>query len=193
MADDNTYLLAQAQQRGQDGDLRGARQLIRQALEQDRTDYRAWWALAEAATSNKERRMAVEQVLKLRPDHPHAQHMLDQIRAGSIESAAVAMDEFESAIAGASFNPTRAKNDFAYKQELVAQRDFLLPAVVTLLGYFFLPFAGIILNLFFLYEANKLFKTTGIRQTNVGCLQALIVVFIGLPVCACGALLVFAR
>ena len=160
---DNFNLLQQASQFAENGEFEKARQLIIKAIKNNRSDVEAWWAMAHVAQSDQERDRAVTEVLRLEPNHMHALHMRDQIQAGTIDSLS------PQSKVGAYSSPATTE-------------DFMPKVAVTLIAYFVIYFIGLILNIIFLYEANKFQKANGYKPQNAGCLWGLLSFFVVLPI-----------
>lgn len=159
---ENDHLLNQASNFAQNGQLDRARQLIRQAIKNDNRDVEAWWALANVTQNRKEREHALREVLRLEPDHMHALHMRDQIKAGTLDGYA-----------------NTAKSSYGNES---ASIDFLPKAVITLIAYFVFYIVGLGLNIYFLYDANNFRKLHGHKPENSGCLWGLLGIFAIVPV-----------
>ncbi len=71
------YELIKAGQKGE------ATQIIVEVLRQDRDSADAWWLLANATADPTKARQALQQVLRLRPDHAAAQRMMDTLDPAS--------------------------------------------------------------------------------------------------------------
>lgn len=56
-------------------------QILLPILQTDRDNANAWWLLANAVTDPKDAREALENVLRLRPDHENARKLLDKLNA----------------------------------------------------------------------------------------------------------------
>jgi hypothetical protein len=66
------------------GQKQQAIQMLLPILKADRDNADAWWLMANAVSDNPERaKQALENVLRLRPDHPQARQMLDRLGSGS--------------------------------------------------------------------------------------------------------------
>ncbi len=63
-----------------------------------------------------------------------------------------------------------------------ASKSFTTPAIITLVLYFVLWIPGLIANVVYLLEASNVQRVTGRAPEGKGCLVALLVVFIVLPV-----------
>lgn len=72
-----------------------------------------------------------------------------------------------------------------YARQAAATRSYMTPAVITLVLYFVLWLPGLIANIAYLSAANADRSVSGIEPQGRGCLVALLVVFIGLPIFAC--------
>ncbi len=161
---DNDSLLQRASSLAENGNFDLARKFVIQAIKNNQQDLEAWWAMAHVARTDKERNRAVSKVLQLDPSHPHALHMRDQIRAGSIPP----LDY------GGSVDAPKP-----------AESDFLAKSLITLFAYFFMYVVGLGLNLYFLKEARTYQSTHGVKPDNMGCLWAMLAVSVGIPVVLC--------
>lgn len=164
---DNYTLLQQASQFAESGQFDRARQLVIQAIKNNGQDSEAWWALAQVARTDNERRRAIDEVLRLDPHHMHALHMRDQVRAGSLDSV-----EYPGKVGG---------------HKAATNEDFMPKVAVTLIAYFVMYFIGILLNIYFLHDANKFQRVHGYKPQNMGCLWAMLVVFLIAPLGMCVA------
>jgi hypothetical protein len=181
----NNDLLDQAASLADMGRLSEARALVKQALQNDDRDTEAWYALIQLAENDMERRKAIYQLWSLDPNHPEANFLLDKLKAGTL-APLDGKAAFGSRKVQADKKPAKG----------IAPKDYLMPAIYTLLAYWFIWFVGLGLNLYYLNEAGRLQGETGIRQENVGCLKALAGVYIALPLIALGfalLLLVFGQ
>lgn len=79
-------LLAQAHQALKAGDRQAAVNFSRQAINQNRDDWRGWWLLAHAVESNDYRIQSLQQVLALNPGYEPAETMLDDLKHGRTPS-----------------------------------------------------------------------------------------------------------
>lgn len=87
---DNSFhdeLIRQAVEAAREGDREAARDLLRQVLEEDEENIRAWLLLARLSENPDERRMALATVLQLDPGNTRAQEMLDKLDARYAKSA----------------------------------------------------------------------------------------------------------
>jgi hypothetical protein len=176
----NIELLQQAAILADEGQLRAARSLVKQALRNNNHDAEAWWALTQLAANDNERNHALKEVLLREPHNPHALHLCDQIRAGSVPSLNIhtyPKPEYRK-------NPKHRMDD-----SYMRRKNYMLAASATLICYYIFWIVGIALNLYFLYEAHRMEQVTGVKQQNVGCLQALLGVWVGLPIAGIGLLL----
>lgn len=162
---DNYNLLSQASQLAESGRFDQARQLVLQAIQNNKSDTEAWWALAHVARTDTERHRAVREVLRLDPNHLHAQHMRDQIQAGSLESLE---------------HPGKLAD-----RKAQADDDYMPKVAITLVAYFVFSIVGFVLNIVFLYEARKFRQQYGFDPKNVGCLWAMLATFIIVPTFLC--------
>jgi hypothetical protein len=177
----NVELLQEAATLAEAGQLRAARTLVKQALHHNSSDIAAWWALTQLAANDAERNQALKELLLRDPQDPHALHLRDQIRAGSMPSLDILTYQ----------KSTYRKNPkYRMDESYLGRKDYLLPAIGTFIGYLLFWFAGLGLNLYFLQEARKLEQNTGIKQQHVGCLHALLGVYLVLPATAVSVLLV---
>lgn len=62
------------------------------------------------------------------------------------------------------------------------QKSFTTPAIITLVLYFVFWLPGLIANIVYLNEANTVQRISGRAPEGKGCLIAMLVVFVGLPV-----------
>ena len=65
---------------------REATRILVEFLKQYRDDAEAWWLLANAADSPAKQRQALEQVLRVRPDHAAARRKLEQLGVTGLDS-----------------------------------------------------------------------------------------------------------
>lgn len=103
------------------GDRAGARQLLREALELDRTNEKAWLWLSGVVDSDAERRRCLQNVLKLDPTNEAAHKGLARLQAAAAPPVAASAVESgsETAVAplptstrpSASHPPATPKND----------------------------------------------------------------------------------
>ncbi len=63
------------------GNRRQAYQLLRQVLQENPDDWRAWWGLVHASTDPKERYAALQKTVQFNPNHEKARQLLRQIKA----------------------------------------------------------------------------------------------------------------
>lgn len=168
---DNYQLLQQASLYAENGQFDRARQLVQHAIKNDRMDVEAWWALANVAANNQERGRAIDEVLKLEPNHMHALHMRDQMQAGTLDSPM----------------PVGKAGYDAQPKDL----DFMPKVAITLVAYFVTYFIGLLLNIYFLYDANQFREKHGFKPENVGCLWAMLAVFVVAPLAMCAGVFGF--
>lgn len=171
----NAAILQQASELADDGKTRQARSLVKEAIRNDRMDVEAWWALTHLAASDSERNHALKQVLALDPQNPHALHMRDQIKAGSLPSLNIVTFRKPN---------YRINPKYQMDESYIGRKDYTMSAIGTLVLYMVFWIAGLGLNVYFLHEARKLEQSTGIKQQNVGCLQALLGFYVILPLAA---------
>jgi hypothetical protein len=62
------------------------------------------------------------------------------------------------------------------------QKSFTTPAIITLVLYIVLWLPGLVANIVYLNEANNVQRISGREPEGKGCLIAMLVVFVGLPV-----------
>lgn len=156
-------LLSEAQSLAQDGYYAEARLLVKDAIALDRYHIEAWWALAQLAHTDKERRDALYHVLALDPHHMHANHMFLQLKAGTLD---------------------RLSPPIKREKLQRVERDYFMPAVLTMVGYILFWIAGLAMNFYFLHEARQLSRQPETTVANQGCLGMLLAVFVILPVLA---------
>jgi hypothetical protein len=75
------------------GDTDAARELLKPVLAAERDNVDAWWLAAHAAAHPADTRLALLQVLRLKPDHGPAQVMLDQLNRDHPEVIDQLVDE----------------------------------------------------------------------------------------------------
>ena len=172
--DEEEDLVETAAEYAEEGDYETAYDLIRQAIKQDRHNVEAWWALAQLAHSDEERNHAVRRVLTLDPGNTEAVLMRDQIQAGTLHSLDTQQRKRKLA--------SPAHDEAARPRG----RDYLVPAAFTFLAYNAFYIVGLILNIHFLRQASQLEKMRGEPQPNKGCLQALLAVYVLLPLALVG-------
>jgi len=173
--DNNGDLLQQAAELADVGKVREARSLIKQALRNANTDVEAWWALTQLASSDAERRYALKEVLARDPENPHALLMRDQLAAGTLPS----LDGH-----GISRPNIKPNAPYGAKMSYMQPKDYLVPALATLVLYWLFWIAGLGLNLYYLNDARRLERDSGRQQQNVGCLKLLLGVYVVLPLAA---------
>jgi len=78
--------LERAKELAAEGNRIDAREIVVAITERDKSNVDAWWARVQLANSNKERRMAVYQVLALDPEHTEANWVLDQLKTNKLPS-----------------------------------------------------------------------------------------------------------
>jgi len=161
---DNDQLLQQASQFAENGQFDRARKLVMRAIKNDGMDIEAWWALANVASDKKERSFALDKVLGRDPTHMHALHMRDQMKAGTLDSGAYT-----------------DKVGYDVPKDI----DFMPKVAITLVAYFVLYFVGLLLNIYFLYDANQFQNKHGFKPENIGCLWAMLAVFVIAPFVMC--------
>jgi hypothetical protein len=171
----NVELLERAASLAELGNYDAARSLVKQALGNNNRDPDVWYALAQLAASDTERRKAIYQLWAIDPNHPEANYLLDKLKAGTLPP----LDSQPNL--GTRKTKTAEKNQFtAY----YAPKDYMMPAIFTLVAYWVFWIVGLGLNLYFLNEAQRLERETGMKQENAGCLKALAGVYVGLPLVA---------
>lgn len=167
----NAELLEHASALVDMGKISEAHGLVKQALENDNRDAEAWYALVQVAENDAERRKAIYQLWSIDPNHPEANYLLDKLKAGTLPPIGTQT----------SLGSRKVKFSDDYRGKAYYTKDYMMPAIVTMLAYWFIWFVGLGFNLYFLNEARRLEQETGIRQENVGCLKALAGFYIGLP------------
>lgn len=165
----NAELLEQAASLADMGHLSEARDFVRQAIENDDRDAEAWYALTQLAGSDTERRKAIYQLWSLDPNHPEANYLLDKLKAGTLPPLGNQ--------AGFSSRKVKAEKHYA-----AYPKDYMMPAIITLVAYWVFWLVGLVMNIYFLREAGRLENETGLKQDNVGCLKALAGVYIAMPI-----------
>ncbi|GEM_PF-935654 len=81
MSDQTRQQLQQALELIKNGQREQARALLDSVVRVDPNNADAWWIMATAVTSPAEMRDALQNVLRIRPDYPNAQQMLDRVNA----------------------------------------------------------------------------------------------------------------
>jgi len=76
------------------------------------------------------------------------------------------------------------------RQRAAATRSYVTPAVITLILYFLLWVPGLVANIVYYIQASNDQALVGRPPDGKGCLTALLIVFIGLPVGIIGLVLV---
>lgn len=69
-----------------------------------------------------------------------------------------------------------------YMRQGAAMRAYTTPALITLALYFFFWFPGLIANVIYLFAATDDKRKSGLEPQGRGCLVALMVVFVALPI-----------
>ena len=86
--------------------------------------------------------------------------------------------------------PTPAFDYETERRRAAVARDFTTPAIITLVLYLVLWLPGLIANIVYLLQARDTERLTGRKPDGAGCLLALAIVFIGMPILACGGIFV---
>ncbi len=81
MSDQTRQQLQQALELIKSGQREQARALLESVVKADPNNADAWWIMATAVTSPAAMRDALQNVLRIRPDYPNAQQMLDRVIA----------------------------------------------------------------------------------------------------------------
>src|SRR5215216_7194619 len=108
MSDQSQQDLQQAYSLIKAGNKQEAARLLVNILKTERDNAEAWWLLANASPDTVKARQALQQVLRIRPDHAAARSMLDKLdvdasnapSASSSSASSAASDPF-----GASSSP----------------------------------------------------------------------------------------
>lgn len=69
-----------------------------------------------------------------------------------------------------------------YQRIAAAGRSYTTPAIITLVLYWVLWLPGLIANIIYLSAANEDKRTSGVEPQGRGCLIALMIVFVAVPV-----------
>jgi tetratricopeptide (TPR) repeat protein len=170
----NAELLERAASLAELGNYDAAREVVKEALKNNDRDPDTWYALTQVAESDAERRKAIYQLWAIDPHHPEANFMLDKLKAGTLPPLA------NKPRLRTGKTKTAEKN---YANSSYA-KDYMMPAIYTMVAYWVFWLVGLGMNLYFLNEANRLERETGTKQDNVGCLKALAGVYIALPLVA---------
>lgn len=179
----NAELLDRAAIFAEEGNYNAAYSLVKQAIKNDDRDPDAWYALTQLTTSDAERRKAIYQLWAIDPNHPEANFMLDKLKAGTLPPL--------------SNKPTLGTRKMKMAEKNYANsyhpKDYMMPAIYTMVAYWFFWIVGLGMNIYYLNQAKRLERETGTAQENVGCLKALAGVYIALPIVAIiiGLLFVF--
>ncbi len=171
---DNNTLLNRASELAIDGNRTRARQLVLQAIDNNKHDVEAWWALANLAESDKERERAMSRVLTLDPDHPEALHMRDKMYAGTLDSLNHPYSTTKRDYRKLRQAPSRSM----FYQETP---DYTGKAVMTLVAYIIVGIIGLAMNIYYLNEARRVQRTTGVRPQGIGCLYTMLA-FVVVPI-----------
>jgi hypothetical protein len=79
--------------------------------------------------------------------------------------------------------PATPATDYdALRRISAEQKSFTTPAIITLVLYIVLWVPGLIANIVYLNEASNIQRISGRAPEGKGCLIAMLVVFVGLPV-----------
>jgi hypothetical protein len=81
---------------------------------------------------------------------------------------------------------------YTYADDLrraAAMRSYVTPAVITLVLYFVFWLPGLIANLVYYFAARSDEQASGVQPQGSGCLTALFVFFVGLPIAGVAALI----
>jgi hypothetical protein len=78
-ADRNEQLLREATELAREGDKAGARRLVKQILNKDDTNVKAWMLLYRVSEDRSEKRQALTRILELDPGNVRAQEALDKL------------------------------------------------------------------------------------------------------------------
>lgn len=82
-------LLQEAAALSREGKKRQSRKVVRKVIQNNPADVRGWWALAQVANTQEEKRKALQRVLHIRPDHARASAMLKEMKEDSPASIAL--------------------------------------------------------------------------------------------------------
>ncbi len=83
MSQQHQAQLQEAYQLVKSGNKQEATRLLLTVLREDRDSADAWWLLANATSDPEKQRQALNQVLRVKPDHNAAQKMLEKVNAGA--------------------------------------------------------------------------------------------------------------
>lgn len=78
--------------------------------------------------------------------------------------------------------PLVATDADTFRRVNAEQKSFTTPAIITLVLYFVFWIPGLIANIVYLNEANNVQRVSGRAPEGKGCLIAMLVVFVVLPV-----------
>jgi hypothetical protein len=83
MSQQHRAQLQEAYQLIKSGNKQDATRLLLAVLKEDRDNADAWWLLANATTDTDKQRQALNQVLRLKPDHNAAQRLLEKVNTSA--------------------------------------------------------------------------------------------------------------
>lgn len=86
-------------------------------------------------------------------------------------------------------NQHQQQQAYEYQRMAAAGRSYMTPAIITLVLYWLLWIPGFIANLIYLNAANEDRHTSGVEPQGRGCLIALLVVFVALPILGVGGII----
>src|SRR5687767_6630342 len=81
MSDQTRQQLNQAFEYIKAGNKAQARALLKPILDMDQSNHNAWWLMAMAADTPKEMQAALQNVVRIKPDHANAIDMLNKVNA----------------------------------------------------------------------------------------------------------------
>lgn len=146
-----------------------ARAILEDVLKHDKDNVRAWASMYSVSTGTEEATFFLHQVLRLRPDNEWALERLDRLKREVTHKQPELM-------------PTplpHVQQPPGPSDALVAaaqMKDFTSSAILTFFLYLLLFVPGLIFNIMYLREAERIRKLAGRAPTGMGCLQILFVV-----------------
>jgi len=157
------------------GNKQDARAILKDVLQQDNRNVRAWASLYSTSKDAEEAAFFLQQVLRLRPGNEWALERLSRLEKEATTKQPIAAPS--SALHGQQSIQQSGPSD-----ALVAaaqMKDFTSSAILTFFLYllFFIP--GLIFNIMYLREAERVQRLAGRKPTGMGCLQLLLIVNLG--------------
>lgn len=175
---ENVNLLNQSLAHLRRDDRPRARELALQAIRNNPRDDEAWWMLAKTADNEGECRQALDRALRLDPDHLHALDLLKKLDAGSwkrpYQSGRAVLAPVSVSLAGVG-------------PDGMQRQSYLPQALIVLVMYLAFWVLGFAANIYWLIDAYRYQRRTGLQAANVGCLLWLLLLNLMLIVAAAAA------